>query len=319
MLTRMPVWGWGIVAMALMIGVIGTWTLQPPSRELSGVVMKTVLDVTEGEEEPLALAASGSGALLAFSDGTTVYIRDMKTEETWTIPETADIERLLFSKDENWLFMEKSGSILRSPIRGGSPSEVASVAARYAGVNIVSDSEIVYESGREIWIQDLAGGDPELAIQSDSTIWYDDPFLTPDKKSLLVRQFRDGQTVSNLGVYDYPSGKFRGETDFQGSLFFYLDTGHLVYQMNESMYASPIDLNKVELSPIAVPLGERVMSRAFSVTSEGHLFFAAQSLGSFGGMFERHFKRIAWNGSEGLAPHRFHFCVKYHTALYLPT
>ncbi len=101
----MPNWGWAAVIVALLLGACGMWMLKFSGSSDSNTVIRTKLDVLEGPDPPFALAISQSGSLLAYSDRETVKVRNMKTNAEWEITGAERIERVIFSEDEDWLYM----------------------------------------------------------------------------------------------------------------------------------------------------------------------------------------------------------------------
>ncbi len=305
----MPTWGWAAIVVALILGAGGMWMLNSSGTTDSNTVIRTKLDVLDGPDPPFALAISGSGSLLAYSDRETVKVRNMTTDEEWEIQAAPGIERIVFSEDEDWLYMEAPGTIFRSQVRGGAPVTLASVSARFSTVNLAPENMIVYESAGNIWRQSLAGGDAAIIVARDSTKRLDDPHLTADAKTLLVLEDVVNSTV-RIAVHDYPSGRRRGELNLPGTRPRYLESGHLLYTINGQMFAAPVDLESVEVLNAGVPLSNGFSYQAFSLTSDGHLFAARQTEVVGIGFANRRLTHVDWEGIETLLPPEVAFYVE---------
>jgi Tol biopolymer transport system component len=242
-----------------------------------------------------ALAISGSGAYIAYTDGDYVFVRDMGSGDSWAIPESEDIYRMVFTPDENWLVLERPGTILQSRIRDGTPFEVTSVAAAFARVSIAPDNALVYEGGGRIWRLDPATGVPEPAIEMDAQIFYNEPQLT-ENGQLLVVQLERSSGQSTLGVFDYPGGGLRGELPMMPPDFQHVGD-YMVILRDGQLHGVAIDLQEPRLLGAAVPLGIWTSRGAWWVSDEGHLFYAPVSVeGGTTGFSNRFLQSVSFDG-----------------------
>jgi hypothetical protein len=263
-------------------------------------VIQTTLDVTANTQPLFTFDVSPDQTLLAYSDREVVRVLRLDDHEEWAVPESDLVERLVFSADGKWLFLERPGSVWRTPIRGGSPLKLVDAEARFTTVNVAGPDAIVYESGGDVWRLNLISGETHLAIPFDSTSRYDDPHLTRDRRSLLVRTLRQGQP-EKLRVFDFPDGILRGEFPLEGSFPFYWDEGYLFYRAGGRMMMQPVDLDDVSLLGQAVPVGD-YWSRAFRITRDGHLFAAPPALLAGGGFSTRYIHYVDWSGNDRRLP-----------------
>ncbi len=297
---KMPVWGWGIVVVAIILGVLSTWLVGGSEPDPSKSIIRATLDVMNEGGVPYTVAVSKSGSLLSFSDREGVTIKNLETGEEWDIPDSELVTDVRFSSDARWMILQKPGLLLRSPVRGGRPFKLVDVIARYSSVNIVNDAELVYESANTIRKLDMAGGEPVELLARSEAIGYDDPFVTEDERFLIAAEFVEGGQTGTIKVFDFQSGRLLGDLGIQGRRPIYLDTGHLLYQSgSDGMYAVPVSLENIEIVGASIPIGRSLSNRAFSVTSDGHLFSADQLFSGVAAA-ERQLEKLDWQGNKML-------------------
>ena len=283
----LPVWIWGIVAAAFVLGVAATWIVKRAPVQADDAVIRASLDL--GTERVIGVAVSPSGRLFAWSDFQVVRVRDLQSGEEWEIPESDRIVRMQFRQDEAWLLLDRPGEVLRVQVRGGKPLPVVAVQASSAGAIWGPDDSVVYESAGVVYSLSLAGGGPRQVLPADSLVYYDEPFLTADWKTLIASvEDASGATV---GVFDFPSGDLRGEFAIAGSVPIYVPTGHILYREDASLMAVPVNLDPPELVGPPVVIAENMRGFGISITRLGHAFIADEESALEGGsrVFERRY------------------------------
>ena len=142
------------------------------------------------------------------------------------------------------MLFERPGRIYRVQVRGGRPIEITTVRTRTPNVNWGPDDTIVYDSGGQVLSSSLVGGEPKIVLSSGS-VYYDDPFLTKDGRTLLVSNYGEDQIT--IGVFDYPEGTERGQLELEGRHARYRQSGHLLIEVDGNLFSAPVDLQQVRV------------------------------------------------------------------------
>ena len=81
---KMPVWMWGAIVSAIIAGSAASWFFKPEAALPLRPVIRTTIDVTEGDLPLIALDVSLTGELLAYSDLSQITVRNLQSLEEWT-------------------------------------------------------------------------------------------------------------------------------------------------------------------------------------------------------------------------------------------
>ena len=261
--------GAGIALVSLAAGwFLGT--LQQPAT-VDGPVVRSTIDVIESEGPPFGLAISKDGRRLAYTDYSTVWIRDLQTGDVWEIPDAGSVYQLEFNEDGSWLLLIGQHWTKRSPVRGGRPVDVVETSSPASDAIWGPDNTVLYYNERQIHRIGTGGGNPEVILSPDSSrgqLEVQEPFLTPDGRTLIARiALADGQ--NQIGVYDYPTMDERGIIDPGGKYPMYFPSGHLVYNVAGELMGRAFDLSSARPLGPPVPLATDITPRAWSVSRDG--------------------------------------------------
>lgn len=160
--------------------------------------------------------------------------------------------------------------------------------------------------GGEVRRVSAKGGTPEILVKGLTSY---SPQLLPDGKTLLFTTVEGSDTQT--AVQSLESGKRKKL--FAGLAGQYLSTGHIVYGLNDNLYAVPFDLDKMDVTGGAVPVIEGLMR--YVVSNSGALVYIPPptSSGSSGsaGTPQRSLVWVDRKGNEEplrAASNNYHFC-----------
>ncbi len=233
----------------LLVVALGTTIaiLYPKPQEVRQVV-RFEYELPDGQEfhdlglnYGLCLAISPDGSQIAFSTSENLYIRTLNELESKRIPGTkGNIFQPFFSYDGKWLGygVVQGMQFNKIPIEGGAP-EAMCFAPFFYGAVWNSDNTIVYADAGSIKKIPANEGNPETLLDIKEPGY---PQILSNGKILL---FTD--TVSQpptIVIYNLKSKEQKRL--FAGYKARYLSTGHLVYLLENSLYAVPFNLNELK-------------------------------------------------------------------------
>jgi len=182
-----------------------------------------------------------------------------------------------FSPDGQWIgyISTADGNKLKKiSINGGAPVVLADFASPY-GASWSKDNFIVYSNyGEGIMRVSANGGTPEKLVEPEG-IYLVTPQILPDGKNLLFALVRGDE--NQILVQSLESGERK--VLFEGDCVQYLSTGHLVYMVENTLFAIPFDLDRQEVAGGPVPLVESVFRMStlsvphYAVSDSGTLVY----------------------------------------------
>jgi serine/threonine-protein kinase len=159
-----------------------------------------------------------------------------------------------FSRDGKWVGFWQSQKLKKVLLDGGTPMDICN-AELPLGATWSDDNTILYSAGAAgIFRVSANGGHPELIVRSPEGTTYG-PQLLPDGHSVLFTLRRDINTWDDADVVveslldHHRDVVIRGGTDAR-----YVDTGHLVYVSNGTLFGQRFNLGslRVEGAPVAL-------------------------------------------------------------------
>jgi serine/threonine-protein kinase len=304
---------WGIVA-GLIAGAavtgITVWSLTRPADEPS-TRFQVELSPRKMLSPSTSAAALLTGTVAVLSpDGTLLvyvaepgpdqssmlYVRRLDRLEATPLSGTEGARQPFFSPDGQWVAFFSGGKLKKVSISGGAPSTLCD-APRPGGGSWGSDDTIVlapYSMAGTAGLSRVpaAGGTPkELTALGGGEFTHGSPYFLPGGKAVLFNAVAERFDDPSIEVISLATGERKAvhEGGWQPR---YLPTGHLVYVREETLFAVPFDLDRLETTGPPTPIIEGVMSStAFSET--GTLVYLS-------GVPQDESYRLVWVDREGV-------------------
>ena len=226
------------------------------------------------------MAVSPDGSQIVYVANAQLYLRTLDDMEARPIQGTdEDPASPFFSPDGEWVgYYSTSDNKLKkiAPI-GGAPVTLCDATIPF-GVSWGSDDTIVYGQPEGIMRVSANGGTPELVIPTEAPELVHGPQMLPGGEWVL---FTLSGAVAGLARWDEAQIVVQSlETGERkvlwegGSDARYLPTGHLVYALEDVLFALPFDLASLEVSGGSVPMVEGVRRVSTGTTATANYGFS---------------------------------------------
>jgi hypothetical protein len=242
------------------------------------------LEFRGGNRAQIAGSPDGTRFVYNTMDGLYLHTLSDGTDRR-VVPEWLATSNPTFSPDGQSLAYFDSGQIKRLALTGGAPVVVATTANPYA-INWAADNAIYFASANGISRVPVDGGDPEVVIAGEKGQQLSGPQLLPDGETVLFTVYTPtaspGQPGAMIAVQSTRGGQRRVVVQ-SGANGKYVD-GHIVYTVNNGLFAVPFDTRAAQAAGAAISLTERlrlgivsaeVVTASFDVASNGTLFYLA--------------------------------------------
>jgi serine/threonine-protein kinase len=224
------------------------------------------------------------------SDGRNVLLRrELGAAEAQPIEGTEHGQAPFFSPDGSWLGFVSRGRLMKVPVDGGTPLDLAGCLGA-GGATWLEDNTLVfapvYSDG--LFQVSAEGGESERLTTPDRDAgelghWW--PDVLPGGRLVVFTAFRTPVDRSRIGVLDLETGDVRWVVD--GGFFGrYVTTGHLLYANQHHLFAVPFDAGSgmVTGPPVALVDDLRVAQTGgfgmFAVSALGDLAYVTESSGN---------------------------------------
>ena len=241
------------------------------------------------------LAFSPDGKHLVYTAGSErqLAIRFLDRIDPVTLAGISHARAPFLSPDGRWVgFFEqldeglnnstpRESSLRKVPIAGGQPLVICKVMGGSRGATWGSDDSIVFatsDPSTGLLRVSARGGDLTVLTKPDRAKGEEDHFFPsalPGARGVLFTIAGQRFTDRRVAVLDLKSGQSKVLVG-NGGQAEYLESGHLAYVVDGSLWAVRFDLNNLEVVGEAVPVMERAMSRnfaSFSVSRYGGLAY----------------------------------------------
>ena len=258
-------WVLATFVLATIVAVIATWNLKPT--EPQPVAARFYHELPDGQAftrqgRPL-VAVSPDGSQIVYVANSQLYLRNLDEMEARPIQGTdEDPDNPFFSPGGEWVgYYSASDDQLKKIAPIGGASVTLCDARNPFGASWGSDDTIVYGQPEGIMRVSANGGTPELIIPTEAPEQVHGPQILPGGDWVLftltsasgVSRWDEAQIV----VQSLDSGErkilWEGGSDAR-----YVPTGHLVYALEDVLFALPFDLASLEVSGGPVPIVEGV-------------------------------------------------------------
>ncbi len=225
------------------------------------------------------LAVSPDGKKFVYSTSKGLYLRSLGKLTAGPIVGTEGATQSpFFSPDGNWIgyFSLGDRKLKKIAIDGGIPVALCDFT-QVADASWGADNVITYgQISGDIMRISANGGTPESLIKTESGGIA--PQILPDGKSVL---YHTTSPPFKIMVQSLESSEPREL--FQGMNARYLPTGHIVYALENNLFAIPFDPGRLSVTGGAVPLVEgvyRVTAPQYAVSNSGTLIYMPEIKGT---------------------------------------
>jgi serine/threonine protein kinase len=251
-------WVAAAIVTAVIIAGIAVWNLKPTEpRQISSFNFQ----LPEGQQffwgYP-SLAISPDGRQIVYSTGDGLYLRSVNELVINPIRGSdKDAVAPFFSPDGQWIayWSRKDQKLKKIAINGGTPVILCD-AMSWGGASWGKDYQIIFSTQDGLMRVSGDGGIPELLVRSEGEYMWS-PEILPGGKSVI---FTLG--LENKLVVQSLESDSRTEL-LTGTGARYLPTGHIVYGVDDSLYAVPFDLDTLTVTGGQVPIVEGVLASQY--------------------------------------------------------
>jgi len=294
---------WSLVGvLGVVVAVLLIWPSAGPSSSLDRPA-RLVLDPrpadsvsigafrTQSAAEVNALAISPDGRSVAFvgrksgEETTHIYLRTLDGFEARRLPETESAGSPFFSPDGEWLgfYSWSDRRLKKMPVTGGVP-QVLCACDPILNAHWGPDDLIVMDATglQGLRVVSASGGNPEPLTSPDRHLegaenYFGQPQFLPDGRHVLFTAWGGGGGTRRIALFSM-------ETDERTTLLeegwapLFVESGHLVFQRMNQLWAAPFDPDKLEMTGTPLPVVDSVFSAPFSslaaVSAHGTLVYA---------------------------------------------
>ena len=267
----------GALALVLIFGSPRRNT--PPARLMNLSVDLGLSGEPVTPKNPAEIAFSPDGAHLAFtaskpSDSIPrLYLRNLDRPDTVVLTGTEGATGPFFSPEGQWIGFFADKKLKKIAVTGGSPIDVCA-AAEGRGGSWGDDGTIVFapEAQSELWRVSSDGGTPKPITTLDAgektQRW---PQSLPGGQAVLYTSlspankqfnFADASLIVQAGASGPKKVVMRGATYGR-----YVPTGHLLYLRDDTLFAAPFDLERLELTGPEWRVTDRLISNPTAGTA----------------------------------------------------
>jgi serine/threonine-protein kinase len=273
-------------SITLLIAAIAIGTVFWPSSSSRPSVKRLVIPlsptapVTNTRGGHLAISPDGTHVVYVSNNRSQLYLRELGDLNAIPLPGTEGAESPFFSPDGNWIAFFASGKLKKVSISGGSPIAVCDVTGPVEFGSWGADDTIVFAAGAGTMSHGLdrvsaSGGEAEslsLPDRDQGEFQYDFPRFLPDGSVLFTINREDGN--SQIAVLSLETGERKILLDGAAGAD-YFPSGHLSYSIDGTgtLMAVPFDLQELEITGDAVPVGEEIRSIDYASSDEGTLIY----------------------------------------------
>ena len=270
----------GLVVSALT--AVGVWSLtRPAAPRVARFSIPLVADLNGRR----AMAISPDGSQVVYIADGSLWLRPVDQLQAIQVRGTEEgaIGPFFSADGESVGFwaIPPNNQLKTVAVTGGAPVTVADMAVPPLGASWGADELILYGQPDGIMQVPSAGGTPELLIPAEEGATMHGPQMLPGGEWVLftARSTNQGWDEAQIVVESVTTGERTVLID-GGRDGSYVPTGHLVYGLNNVLFAVPFDVDSREIAGGSVPLVEGVGAVVggggaveFSVSTNGSLVY----------------------------------------------
>ena len=242
----------GLALATLALGAFGAW-LQGSASSPAALVTRTSIVLPQSQASGrTSIGISPLGTHVAYISNRQLYVRAVDEFEAQPLASANNSLSPFFSPNGQWIafYSLVEGALKKVAISGG--GEVTLTQAGIpAGASWSGDDTIVYGEFQGGIRRVSGAGGPSEELVTDT--WAGNPQLLPGGETLLF--------VLAEGPFDWGTSQIVVEEGYGPR---YLETGHLLYGLGDSLMAVPFDVERLEVTGGPVPLVEGVNRAEFA-------------------------------------------------------
>ena len=295
-----------IAALVLVaIGGAAVWGLtRPAPPRVVRFPIRLAADQAFSFTTRVLVAVSPDGSHVVYTANNSLWLRSVDQLQAVRVPGSEDASGPFFSADGQSIRFWADGHLKKVSVSGGAPVTLADVPSNPSGASWGADDMILYGQPDGIMQVPGASGTPQLLIPVEEGEVVHGPQMLPggDWVLLTVRaagqttSWNEAQIVAQSVTTNERTVLIRGGRDGR-----YVPTGHLVYGLNNVLFAVPFDAGSRQVTGGPVPLVEGIReadgplngAAQFSVFTDGSLVYVPGSAG--GGTLVT----LTWVGRDG--------------------
>ena len=275
-----------VVVTALVSGA-AVWSVRPA--EPRGVTRFSYeIDTSLRNTGRSAIAVSPDGRRFVYNTAEGLRVRSMETFDSRVLPGTeAPLRAPFFSPDGQSVGFDQQNQLKRVSLSGGAPVVIAEYSSGESA-SWAANGMIFFSLEEGLHRVAATGGTPELIVAAGDGELFDAPHLLPDNDTLLFTvatrgagradRWDNGMVVAQSLSTGERTVLIEGGSDAR-----YVPTGHLVYALEDGLFAVAFDLDTLTVLGGPVSLVERVVRSGggqvstanYDVSADGTLFYLA--------------------------------------------
>jgi len=302
-------WIAAAIALAALIVAVAVWRLKPSEPRQ---VMRFTYELPEGQQfgDPtgLLLAVSPDGSKFVYGTEEGLYLRSVDEMDARLLPGTeGQYQQPFFSPDSKWIgfFSSADNKLKKIATSGGAPVTLADASDTSGPFAWNADDTIVYgQADKGILRVSANGGTPEQFIKaSENEGAIGDPQILPDGEFVLFASAPSFSPQARFMLQSLKSGE-RKEL-FEGVSAKYLPTGHIVYGVENNLFAVRFDINAMNVIGGPVSVVEGVLNSLqyqYAVSDSGTLVYipgSATGLAAIGAPQAINKRTLVWVDRKG--------------------
>ena len=295
-LWQRPVFAVAALALGLALGGLAVWSLTRPNPPL---VVRMPIPLGAGEifsnagRPVVAISPDGSHIVYAANGG--LSLRPVDQLEATPLAGTSEGNAVgvpgarnpFFSPDGQWIGYHVGDQLRRVSISGGAPITIGELGNAWGASWGADDTILLGQGPGGIWQVPGTGGTPEPLIAVEDGEQAHGPQMLPGGEWVLFTLRSSGDwDAAQIVAASVATGERRVLVE-RGRDGRYVGTGHLVYALNNVLFAVPLDLDTHEVSGGPVSLVEGVRGATggrtgavhFSVADTGSLVYIPSGRG----------------------------------------
>ncbi len=278
----------------MLVGQLGGPDTPGPSTMHSTLVLPESQGLHRGYGSPVVISPAGDKVVQVFQAGTNheIHLRATDQWEGSVLHAGQGPDRPyqpFFSPDGNWLGFVTINAMKKVPISGGTPIKLTDVNLN-RGATWTPDGTIIYtpDPSSPLFRIPEAGGVGEPLTELDkekNEVTHRWPQILPGGKAVLFTVHTSGSSFDGawIEVLDLESNE-RRVVHRGGTYGRYVESGHLVYMNQGTLFAMPFDLSSLASTGSPAPVVEGVGASNeggayYDVSRNGVLVFSAGGLG----------------------------------------